>query len=461
MELGGFFQSDGPVIRVRAVHLDLKGVPPTPERLVDLLRVFAALRYNAVLVEWEDTFPWTVDERFRSETAYTPEQVERFRDAAAGLGIELIPLVQCLGHMETPLGTPGYEHLREVADRADVLNPLANGARELVEGMVDDVLALMPGVTHFHLGGDEAGSFGSHPDTKAFIGTHGRGALYLHHVGPILDKLNARGIRPMLWHDMMLTWDGDALRRLGERADLVVWGYAGHPAEMGGHVNRDVVGRFIECGVPLWGAAAYKGADGHNVNLPNFDNRQANALGWAEFAVEYGMNGVIATAWSRYDTAMIQCEPIAGALDSLANVAAILHDGRPPAGGREACIEALGAIGERERFEAARAALVDLTNVTAAGWARVREIGEGLAVAEDDPRRPVSVARSMAWFAGSLEDADRISNDVRAALSGLIGDVWIERYLSERLTPLRREFEGAEQHARDLPTASSDGRGGG
>ena len=460
MELGGFFQADGPVIGVRAVHLDLKGVPPTPERLVDLLRVFAALRYNAVLVEWEDTFPWTVDERFRSETAYTPEQVERFGDAAAGLGIELIPLVQCLGHMETPLGTPGYEHLREVADRADVLNPLAAGARELVEGMVDDVLALMPGLTHFHLGGDEAESFGTHPDTKAFVEAHGKGALYLHHVEPILDKLNARGIRPMLWHDMMREWDGDALRRLGEKADLVVWGYDGHPAEMGGHVNREIVARFGEHGVPLWGAAAYKGADGHDVDLPNFDNRQANALGWAEFAADYKMKGVIATAWSRYNTLMVQCEPIAGALDSLANVAAILHDGQPPAGAREACIEALGAIGERERFEAARGALSKLTDVTAAGRAKVQEIADGLAAA-DDAGRPVAVRQALAALGRLLEQADAVGDEVRRALAGLIDDLWINGYLSERLAPLRQEFEKLEQYARDLPTASSDGRGGG
>ena len=75
------FQEETPVVPTRAFHLDLKGLPPTPERLVSLLRVAKLARYNAVLVEWEDTFPWTYDTRLRGETWYTPAEVERFQDA--------------------------------------------------------------------------------------------------------------------------------------------------------------------------------------------------------------------------------------------------------------------------------------------------------------------------------------------------------------------------------------------
>jgi len=35
------FTSDKPVVGQRCVHLDLKGAPPTPERLIKLLMVFA------------------------------------------------------------------------------------------------------------------------------------------------------------------------------------------------------------------------------------------------------------------------------------------------------------------------------------------------------------------------------------------------------------------------------------
>ena len=130
------FAAESPAVEIRGVHLDLKGTPPTAERLVSLLKVIAAARYNAVLVEWEDTFPWMVDERFRCETAYSPETVKRFHREAARLEIEVIPLVQCLGHMETPLSVRGYESLREIPYDSSGLNPLAPGARELVRRTV-------------------------------------------------------------------------------------------------------------------------------------------------------------------------------------------------------------------------------------------------------------------------------------------------------------------------------------
>jgi hypothetical protein len=94
-------------------------------------------------------FPWQVDARFRSDSAYTPQQVEQFHHRARALGLQVIPLTQSLGHMETPLRLPQYAHLREVPDRCDVLNPLAAGARELIERMIDDVA--QPQRRHFAL----------------------------------------------------------------------------------------------------------------------------------------------------------------------------------------------------------------------------------------------------------------------------------------------------------------------
>ena len=67
-------------------------------------------------------------------------------------------------------GTAGHKEINRTTLTLDDieagLNPLAPGARELIQAMADDVLARMPGVRHFHLGGDEARTFGRHPETK-------------------------------------------------------------------------------------------------------------------------------------------------------------------------------------------------------------------------------------------------------------------------------------------------------
>lgn len=462
MPMNRLFRNPQPVITRRGVHLDLKGCPPTPQRLLSLLRVISAARYNVILVEWEDTFPWTLDERFRNASAYTPEQVRTFCRAAADVGIELIPVVTCMGHLETPLSLPEYAHLREVPHRADVLNPLAPGARELIERMVDDVLELMPDVRHFHLGGDEAWTFGTHPDTRAYVEQHGKGALYLHHVEPILDKLNASGVRPILWHDMMVEWSPDALRRLSGKADLMFWTYGEHPDQQ--HwpkfTTKDRL-HLASHGVRLWGAGCYKGADGHNVDLPNLEKRQANALGWAEVAQRENLIGVVATAWSRYSTHRVQNEPIDAALDSLVNVGVILHDGRAPDDGIESCIAALGDLGERERFEKCNAAMRKLTDVRKRGWSAVQSLREQLVLSETDPRRRGSgmELHGLRDLKRVLSDAAEVESQVRIAFDGLLDRIWIEQYLVERLQPLREEAAELQPRAVRLDPSGATAEG--
>ncbi len=430
----------------RGVHLDLKGLPPTVRRMVELLKLFAAMRYNVVLVEWEDSFPWTVDERFRSPTAYTPEDVSLFVKTADELGLELIPLVQCLGHMETPLSIEDYHHLRELPDSEQSINPLAEGARKLVQDMVDDVLKLMPNVKHCHLGGDEAWAFGSHPDTKKYVEEHGKGALYLHHIGPILDSLNGRGIRPILWHDMMIEWESDALRALAKKCDLMPWGYQGHPDTTKSHFKTEYIKRFHEHGFTQWGGTAYKGAEGYDSDVPDIPLHTENAKAWSEVGQRFDFVGVVATAWSRYAVDTVQCNPIDSSLDSMLNVAVILHDGEHAEGGVEECVDALGDVGERERFEKCKDVMNRLAALRRRGWDQVQHSRQMLVLGEMDERRTSARNTKMGLkcvvlLERSVEKCDELAVEVRSAFEGLIDPVWINEYLATRIEPLREELQ--------------------
>ena len=452
MSIATLFQSNKPAIPLRVVQLDLKGMPPTPARLLSLLEVFAAARYNAIMVEWEDAFPWAVDERFRSETAYTPDQVAQFHATAEDLGLEIIPLVQCIGHTETPLSVAGYENLREVPYQSDVLNPLAPGARELIERMIDDVLERTPKVRYFHLGGDEARSLGTRPETRAYIEKHGKGALYLQHIEPILSKLNDRGIRPILWHDMMVDWEPEVLKALGRTADLIVWGYREHPDVTPHHYKTVNIERLKENGITLWGAGSYKGGDGLYVDLPDYEQRQSNAMDWVEIAQRYDFAGLVATGWSRASTHRVQRAPTDSALDCLLNVGVIFHDGKPPDAGRGACLAALSNIGERERFEACRAAMEKLAHARRTGWETVAVLREHIVMATLDARRRNGGKdlRSLGALHRTLLDGVAAGRDVRKAFAELIEPIWVERYVAERIEPLREEFHAIAPRIRQL-----------
>lgn len=444
-DMDNIFQAGTPVLTKRGIHLDLKGVPPTPARMPGLLKIFAAMRYNVVLVEWEDSFPWTVNERFRSPTAYSPDDIAVFVETAAELGLELIPLIQCLGHMETPLSVPGYEHLRELPDIEAGLNPLAPGARELVQAMVDDVLALMPGVQHFHLGGDEARTFGRNPETRAYIEQHGKGALYLHHVEPILDALNTRGVRPILWHDMMIDWDSEALRSLAAKCDLMPWGYDGHPDTTNGHYKTAYIQRFHEHGFTLWGGTAYKGAKGYDADVPDISLHVANARAWVEIGQRFGFAGVVATGWSRYAVDTVQCNPIDSSLDSALMVAVTLHDGRPPEGGDAACVEALASLGEKERFEACRHVMATLARLKKEGWEKVQHARQVTVLGQRQPRRtsarnPKLGLHALLRLNAIVRKLDDLCGQARACFDGLVDPFWIDEYLATRVQPLRDEL---------------------
>ncbi|MBU0715327.1 MAG: family 20 glycosylhydrolase, partial [Verrucomicrobia bacterium] len=327
--------------------------------------------------------------------------------------------------------------------------------RGLVEKMMADVLRLMPNIKRFHLGGDEALTFGTHPDTKQYVTKHGKGALYLHHVEPLLNKLAKRNIRPMLWHDMMRDWESSDFQRLARKADLVVWGYSGHPYAMQKHCNREMIERFAEHKIVMWGGTAYKGADGMEADVPNIARREENALGWVEVAERHGFKGVIATAWSRYCTSGCQNEPIDGALDSAFNVGVILHDGKPPLAGIEACRKVLGRIGEGRAVKTGNI-LAKMSAARNNAWHGIRALRHLMVTIKQDRRRLPAfwMARHLKNVRDEIMRVEGTANDLRKALGGLMEPVWVERYIAERLQSLRGEFAALEAETRQLSPAA-------
>ncbi|HEX7009759.1 MAG TPA: family 20 glycosylhydrolase [Phycisphaeraceae bacterium] len=430
------------MVGLRAVHLDFKGCAPTPGRLISLLDLFAAARFNAVLVEWEDKFPWRVDPRFRSPEHYSEQEVDAFHQRAAALGLEIIPLVQTLGHMETVLSVPDYHALREVPDRADGLNPLADGAAALIQRMIDDVIDRTPGLRHFHVGGDEAWTFGTHPQTRAYVERHGGAALFLHFIEPILDRLIQQGIRPLIWHDMIARWEPAYLNRLTRKADVVIWGYHGTPTDdPQQHYNTRVIERLHAQGARLWAGTAYKGPDAFTCDLPDPAQRRPNAVGWLEIAQRLKLKGVIATGWSRNNTHAPQKAPIDAALDALIESGVILHDGAPPARGREACLELLDALGERQRFEQCHAAMRALHEARRLAWIYAQWLQEQLALNRLACRDSGAGMGLRHWrhFCRYLEEAEAAGQQMRQAFAGLLSPASIEEYLAVRLEPLRHQ----------------------
>ncbi len=442
----GMLTRRAPAVPIRGVHLDLKGNPPTPERLLSLLDLFSRLRLNAVLAEWEDTLPWRRYPALRSPTAYRPEVVRRFMDRGASRGIEIIPLVQCFGHSENVLRLNRFRALRERPNDVAEFCPSNPGSARLVIELVEDALGIMGGrVRRFHLGGDEAWHMGTCARCRAAIRADGKDALYLRHVGPILDHLRRRGIRPILWDDMMRSWPDGALRELSRRADLMAWSYGAQPVgKSSGFLHEGHLAKYRRSGVTTWGASAYKGGDGPFPDVPDAAARIANNLAWARIARTHRMTGVIATAWSRYNTFMSPCETIEASLDQLVVMAAALWDGRLPGDPVSVARARLARISRTEsrRFLGCRAVAAELQ-----GWREgvekwflsEREQAAHLA-GEPERVNPGAMASANGKIRRQLRSGARIGRNFIRAHRGLIPDRWLRLYVRSRIAPVERRF---------------------
>ena len=108
-------QEDG--FQVRAAYLDFRTQVMTPEAMKEFARQISDLGMNAIIVEWEGTFPFTGNLILRNRHAFSEEEVSDFISYCASLGVEVIPLQNCFGHAEYILRHDRYAALKE--DRKD------------------------------------------------------------------------------------------------------------------------------------------------------------------------------------------------------------------------------------------------------------------------------------------------------------------------------------------------------
>ena len=291
---------------------------------------------------------------------------------------------------------------------------------------------------------------GSCPRCRKAVRTRGKGELYLEHVGPILDHLAGHGLTPILWDDMMRHWPASSLRKLGSRADLMAWAYDGNPVHPKGHVTEEHLKSFRRAGIGLWAGSAYKGGDGADADVPNLDVRCRNNLAWIRMCRKHGFTGMVATAWSRYNTMHIQCETIEASLDALVLTAAIMWDGAAPRGGRDAARKFLGKVrrgAELRIFDRCFAAASALARWR--GGAIAWFLGEAETAVhrngEPEKLNPYIVRTRRARLAAELKKGKKLGDAFIQAHRGLIPDRWLKRYVATRIAPLAARVRNASR----------------
>jgi hypothetical protein len=442
MEL--FFKAKKPLLSKRGMHLDLKGHQPTEERLLTLPAILSAMKINVILIEWEDTFCWK-EPAMRSPTAYRREVIQKFLEGLKEHDIEPIPLVQTFGHLETLLSTPKYVFLRELKEDNRDLCPSNSQSKKIIISLIDEILDVHREYSRYiHLGGDEVEKLGACPTCSAKVKETSREILYLSHMEPIFDQVQTQGLQPIIWHDMLRNAAPEVLDRLAKKIDLMVWTY-GPEIFDGALVSHEMLERFESSGMKLWGAAAFKGAEGIDRVAPILDRRKANCLAWAKAAAEHHFTGVIATGWSRYGTSFVPCQTLEACWDSLVLAAAAMWEGELPDDAEDRVLEVLesGVIGSvlgKEGVAAVVAArkleqlkqdcLNGITNYLAMVDAQASDVPEKISLeVKADLERWFKKFNNELWPEGVKE--------FLATHEGKIPKVWLDRYIASQTEMLK------------------------
>lgn len=190
-----------PQFAMNGVMVDAsRNAVPTVDSVKTLLRHMAVMGLNVLMLYTEDTY--TVDSQpyfGYMRGRYTPRELREIDDYAHQFGIEVIPCIQTLAHLETFLKWRAADGLR---DTPDVLLAGDERTYRFVEEMI--TAAARPFRSkNIHIGMDEAHGLGRGRYLDLY-GYRPRFEIMTHHLNSVLAITRRLGLTPMIWSDMYI-----------------------------------------------------------------------------------------------------------------------------------------------------------------------------------------------------------------------------------------------------------------
>lgn len=197
----GMELTDKPDIPIRAVHYDTKHHQDRMEYLKDFVRDLADYKINMLIWEWEDKFAYTSHPEVGAPGAFTSAEIRELTRYAADYHIQIVPLIQGLGHVSYILKWPQNAHLREIPASNWEFCPLKEGAYELLFDLWREAMEATPGVEYLHIGSDETFELGRGPECACgeHVARLGRYSFYMQFVNRCAQYIVDQGRRFIAW----------------------------------------------------------------------------------------------------------------------------------------------------------------------------------------------------------------------------------------------------------------------
>lgn len=275
---------------VRGFHIDLRIQVMTMPALKSFAKELSDFGINTLVMEWEAAYPYDKHATISNKYAYTREQVKDFVNYCDSLGIDVIPLQQCFGHVEYILRHSRYANLRESNKDISQVCPLkVEENRKLFSDLFDDMASLHKS-KYIHIGGDETRLLGYCPVCSAKVTEGGKSKLFADYLTMICKIVTRMGKIPVLWSDIVLKYP-EVVDQLPKETVYVDWNY-GWKINYFGDIDK-----LLDKGLNFWGSPAIR-SHPDNWYTTDWQKHFNNQRDFIPYARKAGYKGIVMTSWS-------------------------------------------------------------------------------------------------------------------------------------------------------------------
>lgn len=256
----------------------------------ELIETLSIMGHNTILLYMEDVYELENEPYFGyMRGRYTKAELKEIDDYAYDFGIEVIPCIQTLAHLEEFLKWDGPRD--KYIDIDNILCVNIDETRELINQMFKTLSSCFRS-KRIHVGMDEAYNLGRGRYLDRF-GLKDKSDIMKSHLKDILEIAKQYDLRPMIWDDMFFSHYSSAKEgdlAVPEGIDLMYWDYYNNTKEH--YVERIEQRRNLDRKVMFAGGAwRWIGY------VPHHSKTFVATNAALEACKEQGVKEVIATAW--------------------------------------------------------------------------------------------------------------------------------------------------------------------
>ena len=199
----GLLITDWPDISKRAIHYDTKHHQDKASYVKAFIKDLSRYKVNMLVWEWEDKFAYPSHPEIGAPGAFTMKEMQEFTRYAKQYHIQIVPLVQGLGHVSFILKWPQYKNFREIESSNWEFCPLKDGSYDLLFDLWKDAVEATPGSDYIHIGTDETYELAACERCRAKAEEIGKSGLYQLFINRAGDYLRPKGRKVMAWETPM------------------------------------------------------------------------------------------------------------------------------------------------------------------------------------------------------------------------------------------------------------------